>query len=74
MNVQRQRVTQWIIGIAVLCAALGALLGHHVGDGGGGNIALISATCAVLGSFLPGAALRVHGRLRDHDRPRRGAA
>ncbi|HEY2312992.1 MAG TPA: hypothetical protein VGH96_05215 [Streptosporangiaceae bacterium] len=71
---QRQRLTQWIIGIAVVCAALGAFLGHHVGDGGGGNMVLIGATCAVLGSFLPGAALWVRGRLRDQDRPRRGAA
>jgi uncharacterized protein YcfJ len=64
--VQRQPLTVWITGTVVLCAALGALLGHHVGDGGGGYIALISATCAVLGSFLPGAVLWVRARLRGH--------
>jgi uncharacterized membrane protein YhaH (DUF805 family) len=69
----RQRLTPWIIGTVVLCAALGAFFGHHVGDGGGGNIALISATCAVLGSFVPGAVLWVRARLRDHGRPNRGA-
>ena len=71
---QRQRLTPWIIGTVVLCAALGAWFGHHVGDGGGGYIALISATCAVLSSFLPGAVLWVRTRLRDHSRPDRGAA
>jgi uncharacterized protein YcfJ len=72
-SVQR-RVTPWIIGTAVLFAAIGAWFGRHVGDGGGGNIALISATCAVLGSFLPGAVLWVRARLRDHGRPQSGAA
>lgn len=72
-SVQR-RLTPWIIGTAVLFAAIGAWFGHHVGDGGGGNIALISATCAVLGSFLPGAVLWVRARLRDHGRPQSGAA
>ena len=72
-SVQR-RLTPWIIGTAVLFAAIGAWFGRHVGDGGGGNIALISATCAVLGSFLPGAVLWVRARLRDHGRPQSGAA
>ena len=72
--VQRQRLTPWITGSAVLFAALGAWCGRHVGDGGGGNVALISATCAVLGSFLPGAVIWVRARLRDHGRPHRGAA
>jgi uncharacterized protein YcfJ len=73
VSVQRQPLTAWIIGTVVLCAALGALLGHHVGDGGGGNIVLISATCGVLGSFLPGAVLRLRARIRDHGQGR-GAA
>ena len=66
----RQRLTLWIIGLVLLCAALGALLGHHIGDGGPGNIALISASCAVLGSFLPGTAARLRswwrGRTQGH--------
>lgn len=69
----RQRLTLWIIGTVLLCAVLGALLGHHIGDGGSGNIALISATCAVLGSFLPGAVVRLLARLRGRNRPHRGA-
>lgn len=79
-SVYRQGISAWIIGAVVVCAALGALAGHHVGDGGGGNIALISATCAVLGSFLPGGVLQVRARLRtrakpgDGGRPRQGAA
>jgi len=72
--VQRQRLTFWIIGTVVVCAAVGAWLGHQIGDGGSGNIALISATCAVLGSFLPGAFLWVRARLSDHGRPHQGAA
>jgi hypothetical protein len=72
--VQRQRLTPWIIGTALLCGALGAWFGHQIGDGGGGTIALISATCAVLGSFLPGAALWLRAWLRDHGRPHQGAA
>ena len=71
---QRRRLTSWIIGTVLVCAALGAWLGHQIGDGGGGNIALVSATCAVLGSFLPGAVLWVRAQLRDHGRPRQGAA
>jgi hypothetical protein len=46
------------------CAALGAWGGHQIGDGGPGSIALVSATCAVLGSFLPGAASWLRERLR----------
>jgi hypothetical protein len=72
--VQRQRLTPWIIGTVVACAALGAWFGHHIGDGGGGNIALISATCAVLGSFLPGAVAWVLSRLRNRGSPHQGAA
>ena len=70
---QRQRLTFWIIGTLVVCAALGAWFGRHVGDGRGGYVALISATCAVIGSFLPVAVLRLRTRLRDHGKPHRGA-
>ena len=70
----RQRLTPWIIGTVALCAALGAWFGHHVGDGRGGYVALISATCGVIGSFLPGAVLWLRSRLRDHGKPRRGTA
>ena len=69
----RQHLTLWIIGTVLVCAALGAWAGHHIGDGGTGNIALIGATCAVLGSFLPGAATRIWARLRGRGRPQ-GAA
>ena len=68
-----QRLTLWIIGTVLICAALGALFGHHIGDGGAGNIALISATCAVLGSFIPGGAVRLVTRLRGRKRPHRNA-
>jgi hypothetical protein len=71
---RQPRLTPWIIGVVVLFGALGALIGHHVGDGGGGSIALISATCAVLGSFVPGAVHWARARRRDQGRPRRGAA
>jgi hypothetical protein len=73
-SVHRQHLTPWIIGTVLVCAALGAWSGHHIGDGGSGNIALISATCAVLGSFLPGAATWIWARLRGRGRPRQGAA
>jgi hypothetical protein len=73
VSVYRQRLTLWIISTVLLCAALGALLGHHIGDGGAGNIALISASCAVLGSFLPGTAARLRARLRGRNRPHQGA-
>jgi hypothetical protein len=62
--VYRQRLALWIIGTALACAALGAWVSHLLGDGGGGDIALISATCAVLGSFLPGAFRWTRVRLR----------
>ncbi len=74
VSVYRQRLILWIIGTVLLCAAVGALLGHHIGDGGAGNIALISATCAVLGSFLPLGAVRLLARLRGRNRPHQGAA
>jgi hypothetical protein len=74
VTVHPQRLTIWIIGTVLLCAALGALAGHHIGDGGTGNIALISATCAVLGSFIPGGAARLLARLRGRKRPHQGAA
>jgi uncharacterized protein YcfJ len=74
VSVYRQRLTLWIIGAVLICATVGAFLGHHIGDGGSGNIALISATCAVLGSFLPGAAARIRARLRGRGRPHQGAA
>lgn len=76
----RQGITAWIIGAVVVCAGLGALAGHQLGDGRAGNVALISATCAVLGSFLPGTVLVLRTRLRtrakpgDGGRPRQGAA
>ncbi len=60
----RQRLTLWIIGTVLVCAAVGAWFGHLLGGGGGGYIALISATCAVLGSFVPGAVRWVTVRLR----------
>jgi hypothetical protein len=74
VTVRRQRLTPWIIGSVVACALLGAWGGQHVGGGGPGNIALISATCAVLGSFVPGAVLWIRARLRGRGRPHRGAA
>jgi len=64
--VHRQGLTVWIVVAVVACAGLGAWLGHHVGSGNTGNIVLIAATCAVLGSFLPGAVVWVRGRLRNH--------
>jgi hypothetical protein len=62
--VYRQSLVPWIIGAALIGAGLGAWAGEHLGDGRSGNIALISAVCAVLGSFLPGAIGRVRSRLR----------
>ncbi len=70
----RQRLTFWIIGTVLVCAVVGAWFGHLLGDGGSGNVALISATCAVLGSFLPGAVRWARVRLRGQQPPRRGAA
>jgi hypothetical protein len=72
MNVSRR--APWIIATVVACAALGAWAGHQIGDGGAGNIALVSATCAVLGSFLPGAVLWLRGRMRDRGRSHHPAA
>lgn len=70
----RQQQTIWIIAAVLACAAFGAWFGHQLGDGGSGNIALISATCAVLGSFLPGAVRWARARLRGQQPPHRGAA
>jgi len=53
--VYRLYLIPWIIGSALICAGLGAWGGQQLGDGRSGNIALISAAGAVLGSFLPGA-------------------
>ena len=74
MTVHRQSLTLWILGSVLVCAALGAWFGHQLGDGGSGNIALISATCAVLGSFLPGAVRWAVARLRGHRPPPHSAA
>ncbi len=74
MGVTRHRLAPWIIAAIVACAALGAWGGHQIGDGGAGNIVLVSATCAVLGSFLPGAAAWLRARLRDRERPHHPAA
>ncbi len=65
MTVKTRKLAVWIIAVVVVCAALGAWAGHHVGGGGPGNIALIAATCAVLGSFLPNAVLWLRARLRS---------
>jgi hypothetical protein len=73
-SVHRQRLTPWIIGTVLICAALGAWSGHQIGGGGTGNMVLFGATCAVLGSFLPGAAIWIWARLRSRGRPRQGAA
>jgi hypothetical protein len=62
--VQRQRIGIWIVAAAAACAALGAWLGSHLGDGETGMIALTGATCGVLGSFLPNSVLWVRGRAR----------
>ena len=70
----RHRLTLWIIGAALACAALGAWCDHLLGDGGIGNVALISAACAVLGSFLPGAVRWTRGRLRGQQPQDHGAA
>ncbi len=65
---ERHRLAPWIIAAVLACAALGAWGGHQIGDGRAGNIALVSATCAVLGSFVPGAVLWLRGRLRGRGR------
>ena len=63
----RPHIALWILGSAVVFAGLGAWGGSQLGDGRVGHIALISAVCAVLGSFLPGAIR--WARTRRHDRP-----
>lgn len=70
---QFQRLTPWIIGTALACAAFGAWFGHHLGDGRTGNVVLISLTCAVLGSFVPNAVTWIRSRLTGQG-PRQGAA
>jgi hypothetical protein len=72
--VHRQRLALWIVATMLVCAAAGAWFGHQIGNGGTGNIALVSATCAVLGSFLPGAVRWARVRLRGQQPPHRGAA
>jgi hypothetical protein len=72
--VHRQRLTLWIIGTVLAFAALGAWGGHLLGGGGSGYIALMSATCAVLGSFVPGAVRWASLRVRGQQPPHRGAA
>jgi len=67
--VQRQRIVTWIVVVVAVCAALGGWAGSNVGDGKIGMVALIGATCGVLGSFLPGGVLWVRDRVR---RPRPG--
>lgn len=71
---QRQRIGVWIIATVVACAALGGWLGSHLGDGKAGMIALIGATCGVLGSFLPGSVTWVRGRVRRPGGPPHGVA
>jgi outer membrane lipoprotein SlyB len=61
--VRQQRITLWIIVAVVACAALGGWAGSHLGDGQGGMVILIGATCGVLGSFLPGSVRWVRARL-----------
>jgi hypothetical protein len=62
--VQRQRIGVWIVVVVAACAALGGWAGSNVGDGKIGMVALIGATCGVLGSFLPGGLLWVRDRVR----------
>ena len=62
----RQHLVPWVIGSAFVCAGLGAWGGLQLGDGRAGNIALISAAGAVLGSFAPGAVSWARARLRNH--------
>jgi hypothetical protein len=64
VSVKLRRISLWIIAMVLVCAALGAWAGHHIGGGGPGNIALLAATCAVLGSFVPNAVVWVRGRRR----------
>jgi len=64
--VYRRNLIPWSIYAASICAGLGAWGGQQLGDGRSGNIVLISAAGAVLGSFLPGAVSWASSRLRDH--------
>ncbi|HYK26478.1 MAG TPA: hypothetical protein VEV61_00795 [Streptosporangiaceae bacterium] len=71
----RQReVRVWIIVAVVACAGLGAWLGDRISAGDGGTTALISISCAVLGSFVPGAIIWLRSRLRDRNPGHHGAA
>jgi hypothetical protein len=72
--VQRQRIAVWIVLAVAACAALGGWAGSHLGGGHLGMVALIGATCGVLGSFLPGGVLWVRARLRRPSGPHQGAA
>jgi hypothetical protein len=72
--VQRHRLSIWIIVVIAACAAVGAWLGSHLGDGGTGMMALIGATFGVLGSFLPGSVTWVRSRIRSSGGPHQGAA
>jgi hypothetical protein len=69
----RQRIAVWIVLAVAACAALGGWAGSHVGGGHVGMVALIGATCGVLGSFLPGGVLWVRDRLRRPSGPGHGA-
>jgi hypothetical protein len=70
--VSRQHFVPWIIGAALIGAGLGAWGGQQLGDGGGGNVALISTACAVLGSLLPAGVRWARARQR-HRPPHHGA-
>jgi hypothetical protein len=70
----RQRIAAWIVLAMGACAALGGWAGSHLGGGHVGMVALIAATCGVLGSFLPGGVLWVRDRVRRPSGPRQGAA
>jgi hypothetical protein len=72
--VQRQRLGVWIVVVVAACTALGGWAGSNLGDGQFGMVALIGATCGVLGSFLPGGVLWVRDRVRGPGGPRQGAA
>jgi hypothetical protein len=72
-RVYQRHLIPWILASALVCAGLGAWGGEQLDQGQAGNIALISVACAVLGSFLPGAARFARTRLRDR-RPHHDAA
>lgn len=65
----RQYLTPWIVLSVLAFAGLGAWFGHHIGDGGTGNIALLCATGAVLGSFLPTAVAWIRARFTGRPAP-----